>query len=155
MWNFGTTLFFLTKNRSSLGAATISPFAFYPIATKARPPMTHQHTPYPHFSDDSIFEPDAARLYLIFIGDVVLSTFVFWQMVHAPLHPWSGNSVSLYECAVAIFIAILSLIRLLTSLLLFSIVGPRYSIILCHLLLMSALRSYYVRYASFTPITRC
>ena len=42
-------------------------------------------------------------------------------MVHAPLHPWSGDSVSLYECAVAIFIAIFSLIRLLTSLLLFSI----------------------------------
>ena len=42
-------------------------------------------------------------------------------MVHAPLHPWSGDSVSLYECAVAIFIAIFSQIRLLTSLLLFSI----------------------------------
>ena len=56
-----------------------------------------------------------------FFGDVVLSTCVFWQMVHAPLHPWSGDSVSLYECAVAIFIAIFSQIRLLTSLLLFSI----------------------------------
>jgi len=39
--------------------------------------------------------------------------------VHAPF--WSGDSVSLYECVVAIFIAILSRIRFLTSLLLFSI----------------------------------
>ena len=93
--------------------------AFYPMQQKqGRPWPTNIHLNL-IFHDDSIFEPDAARLYLIFIGDVVLSTVRFLENGAWPF--WSGDSVSLYECVVAIFIAILSRIRFLTSLLLFSI----------------------------------